>query len=103
MRPISEVRKRLLPLAYALFLSTVSTFGQNVNGTIVGTVSDSTNAAIPAANVTVTDVDTNVSHSAQTDASGYYSVPDLPPGTYKVTVQKEGFSTAINTGLTPVR
>jgi hypothetical protein len=100
MRPRNEVRGRLLPFVCALFLSVVSSFGQNVNGTIVGTVSDSTSAAIPAANVTVTDVDTNVSHSAQTDASGYYAVPDLAPGTYKVTVQKEGFSTAINTGLT---
>jgi hypothetical protein len=100
MRRRNGMSKRLLPFVYALLLSAVSAPGQNVNGTIVGTVSDSTSAAIPAANVTVTDVDTNVSHSAQTDASGYYAVPDLAPGTYKVTVQKAGFSTAINTGLT---
>src|SRR5580658_8798372 len=64
-----------------------------------GTVSDSTSAAIPAATVTITDENTNVSRTAQTDASGYYSVPDLPPGTYKVTVQKDGFSTTVNTGI----
>ena len=95
----SDISKRLRPFVCVVFLSALCAFGQNVNGTIVGTVSDSTSASIPAATVTITDVDTNVSHSAQTDASGYYSVPDLPPGTYKVTAQKEGFSTAINTGL----
>ena len=82
------------------FVSAVCALGQNVNGTIVGTVADSTNAAIPSATVTITDVNTNVSHSAQTDASGYYSVPDLAPGTYKVTAQKDGFSTSVNTGIT---
>jgi Carboxypeptidase regulatory-like domain len=82
------------------FVSAVCALGQNVNGTIVGTVADSTSAAIPSATVTITDVSTNVSHSAQTDASGYYSVPDLAPGTYKVTAQKDGFSTSVNTGIT---
>ena len=83
----------------AALLSAFGAYGQNVNGSIVGTVSDSTSAAIPAATVTITDENTNVSRTAQTDASGYYSVPDLPPGTYKVTVQKDGFSTAVNSGI----
>src|ERR1700760_4883378 len=100
MRPLNGVRKGFLFLAYAVILSAIATFGQNVNGTIVGTVSDSSSAAIPEASVTVTDIDTNVSHSAQTDASGYFSVPDLAPGNYKVSVQKDGFSTSIHTGLT---
>ncbi len=77
-----------------VFLSALCAFGQNVNGTIVGTVSDSTSASIPGASVTITDVNTGVNHAVQTDSSGYYSAPDLPPGTYKVSVQKEGFQTA---------
>lgn len=91
---------RLWPFVCIFFLSTLYASAQNVNGTIVGTVADSTNAAVAAATVTITDENTNVSHSAQTDASGYYSVPDLPPGMYKVTAKKEGFSTAIDVGLT---
>jgi hypothetical protein len=95
----SRLSNRFHLVVCALFLSALSAYGQNVNGSIVGTVSDSTNAAIPAATVTITDENTNVNRTAQTDASGYYSVPDLPPGTYKVTVQKDGFSTAVNTGI----
>jgi hypothetical protein len=95
----SRMSNRFHFLLFAVLLSALGAYGQNVNGSIVGTVSDSTSAAIPAATVTITDVDTNVSHTAQTDASGYYSVPDLAPGTYKVTAQKDGFSTAINTGI----
>ncbi len=74
--------------------------GQNVNGTIVGTVTDSTGASVPGASVTITDVNTGVNHSVQTDAGGYYSAPDLPPGSYKVSVQKEGFQTTVHTGIT---
>jgi hypothetical protein len=95
----SRLSNRFHLVVCALLFSALSAYGQNVNGSIVGTVSDSTNAAVPAATVTITDENTNVNHTAQTDASGYYSVPDLPPGTYKVTVQKDGFSTAINTGI----
>jgi uncharacterized surface anchored protein len=96
----SRTSNRFHLFAFAVLFSALGAYGQNVNGSIVGTVSDSTSAAIPAATVTITDVNTNVSHTAQTDASGYYSVPDLAPGTYKVTAQKDGFSTAVNTGIT---
>ena len=67
---------------FAVLLPALSAYGQNVNGSIVGTVADSTSASIPGATVTITDMNTNVTHTAQTDASGYYSVPDLAPGTY---------------------
>jgi hypothetical protein len=61
-----------------VLLSALTAYGQNANRSIVETV-----AAIPGATVTITDMNTNVSHTAQTDASGYYSVPDLPPRIYK--------------------
>jgi Carboxypeptidase regulatory-like domain len=93
------------PLAYAAavlltLLSPTCLYGQNVNGTIVGTVVDSTNAAVPDAGVTITNVDTAVNRVVQTDSNGYYSVPDLPPGNYKVSVQKSGFATAEHTSIT---
>ena len=66
---------------------------QAVNGTIVGTVTDSTGAVIPAASVSITDVGTNTSRSIATDANGYYAFPNLPPGRYNVRVEKTGFAT----------
>jgi len=70
---------------------------QAVNGMLVGTITDSTGATVPAAQVTVTEINTNVSRSTSTDASGYYAFPDLPPGTYRVRVEKPGFATAERT------
>ncbi len=95
----NRMSKWLQFFGFGVLLSALCAYGQNVNGTIVGTVSDSTSAAIPGAAVTITDVNTTVNHEAQTDASGYYSVPDLAPGTYKVTAQKDGFSKAVNSGI----
>ena len=95
----NRMSKWLQFFGFGVLLSALCAYGQNVNGTIVGTVSDSTSAAIPGATVTITDVNTTVNHVAQTDASGYYSVPDLAPGTYQVTAQKDGFSKAVNSGI----
>ena len=64
----SRMSSRFHLLLFALLLSPPGAYGQNVNGSIVGTVSDSTSAAIPAATVTITDVNTNVSRTAQTPA-----------------------------------
>lgn len=85
---------RATALVLGLLLCALAARAQKVNGTIVGTVSDSSGAGIPGASVTITEVNTSVSHSFQSDESGYYSVPDLPPGTYKVSAQKAGFATA---------
>src|ERR1700761_8142811 len=95
----SLVRGCIRVCLYLAFVSAVHEFGQNVNGTIVGTVTDSTGASVPGASVTITDVNTGVNHSVQTDAGGYYSAPDLPPGSYRVSVQKDGFQTTIHTGI----
>ena len=65
----------------------------------MGTISDSSGGLIPGAQVTITDVDTGTTRSATTDANGYYAFPNLPPGTYQVRVQKEGFSSAQQDGI----
>jgi hypothetical protein len=72
---------------------------QNVSGTIVGTVSDSTGAAIPGAKISITDTKTGVIHTVQSDSQGYYSAPNLPPGTYNVVAQSDGFSTENHNGV----
>jgi Carboxypeptidase regulatory-like domain len=85
--------------AILLCVSPEALFGQAVNGSLVGTVTDSSGAVVPTAKVTLTDVNTSVSRSAQTDAAGYYSFPDVPPGTYKLTVEQAGFKTVIRSGV----
>ena len=57
---------------------------QNVYGTIAGTVTDSSGAAIADATVTLTNLDTNEKHNIQTDSSGNYTFVNILPGKYKV-------------------
>ena len=62
-------------LAFALLLAT-SGYGQaGANGTILGTVTDNTGAAMPNASVDVTNTATNVTNHAQTTSSGNFTVP----------------------------
>ena len=65
--------------------------GQAVNGTLLGTVSDQTGAAIADAQVTATLTTTGASHVTTTNASGNYTVPDLQPGNYTITIDAKGF------------
>ena len=60
-------------------------------GTISGSISDDSGAAIPAASVKVSNLDTGSVRTATTDDSGTYSIPNLPVGPYEITVGKEGF------------
>ncbi len=76
----------------ALFLSP-SLFGQ-ANGSIAGTVTDATGAAVSGAKVTVTSQATNVSRSSATDEAGHYLVPLLPVSDFTVKVELQGFQTA---------
>jgi hypothetical protein len=64
-----------------------------------GVVTDLTGAAIPAATVTATNIETSAARKVATDAVGGYLLPELPVGAYAVTVAKDGFQTAVRTGL----
>ena len=61
-------------------------------GTVLGTVTDPTGAAIPGVVITLTDLATNEVHTEKTTKSGQYVVVNLPPGQYRITAKKEGFS-----------
>lgn len=82
-----------------VLLAQVSANSQAVNGTVVGNVTDSTGAILPGAAVTITDIGTNTTRSITTDANGYYAFPSLPPGNYKVKVEKQGFATVERSGV----
>ncbi len=61
------------------------------SGVVVGTVTDPSGAAIVGATVTLTDTSTNAVRSATTNEAGRYNFPNVPPGTYNVTINKAGF------------
>jgi hypothetical protein len=80
-----------------LFASAVN--AQTFRGTILGTVTDSSGAAIAGAAVAVKNVNTGLSRTVSTSEDGTYSVPELPIGTYTVTVEKAGFKQGVVSGL----
>src|SRR5207249_2391685 len=76
-------------------------YGQGgANGTIVGTVTDNSGAVVANANVDITNVATGTSSHATSSSDGNFTVPYLAPGTYRVTVQAQGFQKAIADNIT---
>src|SRR5712672_14407 len=73
--------------------------GQAVNATLLGTVNDSSGAPVANVKLTITELNTGVSRSSQTNDSGNYVVPDLPPGTYRVIAELSGFKRASRAGI----
>jgi len=74
-----------------LLLSPLVAYGQNYAGSVTGTVTDPSGAAVPGAAVTLRDVATNATSSTTTTESGAFSFPVVNVGTYEVTVKAPTF------------
>jgi len=70
---------------------------QQILGAITGTVKDASGAAVPGATVKAVNVATNFAVTAKTQTNGSYLASNLPAGTYKLTITKEGFETETHT------
>ena len=81
-------------LALSVPLIAVSVSAQTNLGTFLGKVADEQGGALPGATVTVRQVQTNVSRNSVTNAIGQYFIPNLPAGSYELTVELAGFGTA---------
>src|SRR5687767_1212294 len=90
----------LLTLVLTLCLSGIS-MAQEITGSIVGTVRDSAGAVVPGATVTVTDPSKSdmVVRTAAANDEGEFSIPNIPIGTYNVTVEAANFKKSVNTGI----
>lgn len=78
-------------------LATAILYAQVESGRVVGAVHDSTGAVISGAKVTVTNVNTNLTHSVTTNEGGEYAVSELPPGEYTLVGEHDGFKRAART------
>ena len=77
--------------ALVILMASVA-FGQEYRGRIQGTITDSSQAAVPGATVTLLNQRTGVSSTRETNESGLYLFDLVLPGTYSVTVESVGFS-----------
>lgn len=93
------VRAALACAVLLALLLTPAVTAQTFRGTILGTVSDQSGAVVPGAKVKVRNADTGLLRETQTAEDGSFSVPELPIGTYSVSVEKAGFQTAVTTGV----
>src|SRR5579871_3106312 len=78
----------------ALVLLMTPLAAQERFGGLSGTVTDPMKLAVPGATVTATNKESGVSRTAVTMADGSFSIPDLVPGRYAVTVELQGFQKA---------
>src|SRR5581483_7112322 len=92
--------KRVLYSLFVCLLACAPAIAQGVNGTIRGTVTDPTGAAVPNATVTITNTDKNaVVRTIVTGASGDYTATLLPVGHYSVTADATGFAKSATTNI----
>src|SRR5580658_5086589 len=98
--------KKIFVLAFAFAIafvsvgSSVPTLAQGLgNASLSGTVTDPSGGAISGATVTVRNPATDASYSGTTNASGYYAIANMQPGTYELKVSFSGFANYTQTGL----
>jgi len=89
----------ILLLALCFVLQVKPAAAQEFRGTISGTVTDSTGAAIPGARVTATETSSGTTAKTVSNGTGQYVIPLLLPGHYTIAVQKTGFKQAVRKGI----
>src|SRR5579863_4268261 len=74
-------------------------FGQAELATVTGLVTDSAKAVIPGVKVTIRNVDTDIAHTVDTNQEGYFTIPELPAGSYVLESASPGFEIYRETGI----
>src|SRR5580765_2608915 len=94
----SVIRRVAVIIAFAVVAGSGAR-AQLLQGTIVGDVVDSSQAAVVGAKVVATSQLTNFTREAVTNSAGAFDLPGLPPETYTVTVTAPGFQNYVQTGI----
>jgi hypothetical protein len=82
-----------------LSIVVAASFAQSSTATLVGTVLDSSGAVVSAASIQIKKADTDETRTVHTDQKGEFTVPDLAPGIYDVTIAKAGFHAIREAGI----
>src|ERR1700733_1670588 len=88
-----------LRIACFYLICALAVFAQGDRGTITGTVTDPTGAVVPNANIQITNSDTAAVYKVGTTSTGNYTLPNLPAGSYVLTVDASGFKKFERPGL----
>ena len=82
-----------------LAITALPAFGQGVNGTITGTVTDPSGSVVSGAAMEAANVETGAHYTAASTNTGNYAIPNVPVGSYTVTAKVPGFKTYTHTNL----
>ena len=93
--PKRLTRTVLVLIAALAFLPSVMTAQVNAKGSIAGYVTDDGKEPLPGATVTVTSPTMLGVRQVMADPTGYYKVPALPPGKFKVVVELDQFNKSV--------
>src|SRR5437879_10606224 len=86
-------------LFYTAVLACAPLRGQTLTGTILGTITDQSQAVIPGVQVNITDVNTNYHRTETSNDSGFFAFGNLDPGNYRIDVQHTGFRKLIRSDI----
>ena len=72
---------------------------QEYRSTLTGRIADPSGSAVPNAKITAVKIDTNSTFPTVSGPEGFYTIPALPPGTYQVTAEVQGFKKYVQSGI----
>ena len=103
VRNIQERAPRRLAMAlllFAVFLAAGnSAWSQQGEGALTGNIHDPSGASVSGADIRLAEINTGSKYNTVSSAQGLYRFPELPPGTYSVTVSAPGFQQVVQTGI----
>jgi hypothetical protein len=104
---ISEIRPKKIAATFVAFvvvafssLILIPVYAQVVGATLSGTMTDQSGSVIPNTEISIKNIATGVTRTVTTDPAGFYTAPNLLPGSYEITATASGFSTQVQTGVT---
>jgi hypothetical protein len=98
----SRLIRRIIPLALVALVWAglpAQAHAQATRGTILGTITDQTGAAMPGATVVATETRTNVSYDTVTNETGNFTFPNIPDGIYNIKAELQGFKTVVREAI----
>src|SRR5262249_14394756 len=94
-----RLRFHIALMVTGLFNLVTALNAQTLTGTLLGTVTDSTQAAVTGVRISITEVNPNYLRSDLTNEEGFYVFANLDPGNYQIEAEHPGFRKVIRSGI----
>ncbi len=94
-KPFRRIYLQVTSLLCALLIFATTTFAQFDTATVLGTVKDANGAVISGATITLKNIATGITATAQSDEDGNFQFTNVKIGDYRISAERQGFSTAV--------